>query len=227
MTYHLDFSIITPATLALLGRGLWVSLEITFVAMLCGLALGVVLALMRLSHHRVPNLIASAYINVFRSIPLVMVLLWFFLLVPQVLQQVLGVGAAIDIRMASALVAFSLFEAAYYAEIIRAGIQGIGKGQLGAAQALGMRPLQAMRYVVLPQALRSMVPILLTQGIVLFQDTSLVYVMALSDFFGKAYDLGSRTGRVVEMLLFAGVVYFLICFGCSMLFRRMSTRSSM
>lgn len=222
MTYHLDFSVITPTALAVLGRGLLVSFEITFFAMAMGLVLGILLALMRLSNRRALVFFAAGYVNVFRSIPLVMVLLWFFLLVPQFLQTVLGLGAAVDIRMTSALVAFSLFEAAYYSEIVRAGIQGISKGQMSAAQALGMRYLQAMFHVVLPQAMRSMVPILLTQGIVLFQDTSLVYVMALSDFFGKAYDIGSRSGRVVEMLLFSAAVYFLLCFGFSLLLRRVT-----
>ncbi|NDY74695.1 ABC transporter permease subunit, partial [Desulfobacter hydrogenophilus] len=150
-------------------------------------------------------------VTIFRSIPLVMVLLWFFLIVPQVLQNVLGLSPDIDIRLASAMVAFSLFEAAYYSEIIRAGIQAVPRGQVNAAFALGMSYPQAMRLIVLPQAFRAMVPLLLTQGIVLFQDTSLVYVISLADFFRTATNIGDRDGTNVEMVLFAGACYFVIC----------------
>jgi glutamate/aspartate transport system permease protein len=139
------------------------------------------------------------------------VLLWFFLIVPQVLQNVLHLSPDIDIRLASAMVAFSLFEAAYYSEIIRAGIQAVPRGQVSAAFALGMRYAQAMRYIVLPQAFRAMVPLLLTQAIVLFQDTSLVYVISLADFFRTATNIGDRDGTTVEMVLFAGACYFIIC----------------
>jgi glutamate/aspartate transport system permease protein len=140
-----------------------------------------------------------------------MVLLWFFLIVPQLLQNVLGLSADIDIRLASAMVAFSLFEAAYYSEIIRAGIQSVPRGQVNASFALGMNYAQSMRLVVLPQAFRAMVPLLLTQGIVLFQDTSLVYVISLADFFRTATNIGDRDGTNVEMVLFAGACYFVIC----------------
>ena len=122
-------------------------------------------------------------------------------------------------RLASAMVAFALFEAAYYSEIMRAGIQSIPQGQRAAALALGMTPLQAMWLVVLPQAFRNMLPLLLTQAIILFQDTSLVYVSALADFFGAAYKVGDRDGRLVELLLFAGAVYFVLCSAASSLVR--------
>jgi glutamate/aspartate transport system permease protein len=121
--------------------------------------------------------------------------------------------------MGSAIAAFALFEAAYYSEIIRAGIQSVPKGQMAAANALGMSYGQSMKLVVLPQAFRNMVPLLLTQGIILFQDTSLVYVSALADFFGTASKVGDRDGRLVEMLLFAGAVYFVLCFAVSQLVR--------
>jgi len=129
-----------------------------------------------------------------------------------------------DIRLTSALVAFALFEAAYYSEIIRAGIQSVPKGQVAAGLALGLTPGQTMRLVVLPQAFRNMVPLLLTQAIILFQDTSLVYVIGLSDFFGTAYKVGDRDGRLVELLLFAGAVYFVLCFSASQLVRRLQAR---
>ena len=152
-----------------------------------------------------------------------MVILWFYLIVPQGLKAIFGNDIG-DIRLTSALVAFALFEAAYYSEIIRAGIQSVPRGQVGAGLALGFTPGQTMRLIVLPQAFRNMTPLLLTQAIILFQDTSLVYVIGLSDFFGTAYKVGDRDGRLVELLLFAGAIYFVICFSASRLVKRMQAR---
>jgi glutamate/aspartate transport system permease protein len=208
--YELDWSSI-PGALPFLWRGMELSLAITAVAVAAGIVWGTVLAVLRLSSSRPLAAFAALYVTLFRSVPLVMVLLWFFLVVPQLLRNALHLGYATDLRLASAIVGFSLFEAAYYSEIIRAGIQSVPNGQAAAALALGMTPLQAMWNVVLPQAFRNMVPLLLTQAIILFQDTSLVYVSALADFFGAAYKVGDRDGRLVEMLLFAGAVYFVLC----------------
>ncbi len=216
MAYEFDWSSI-PGSIPFLMEGLGVSLKITVCALVVGMVWGTVLALMRLSPVAPLRWFATGYINLFRSVPLVMVLLWFFLLIPQLLQQVFSLSPATDVRLTSAMVGFALFESAYYAEIIRAGIQSVPKGQLAAATALGLSRLQAMRLVILPQALRNMVPLLLTQAIVLFQDTSLVYVSALADFFGAAYKVGDRDGRLVELLLFAGAVYFVLCFALSRL----------
>jgi len=215
MAYQFDFSTINSGTLALLGDGMMVSLKITGVAMAVGIVLGTVIALLRLSSLRVMSLAAKLYVNTFRSIPLVLVLLWFFLIVPQILQGLFGLSPGTDVRMASALVAFSMFEAAYFSEIVRAGMQSVPRGQYQAAYALGMTYGQSMRLIVLPTAFRNMTPLLLTQVIVLFQDTALVYVSALADFLGRAYGIGERDGRIVEMLLFAGAVYFVICFSVS------------
>ena len=212
--YEFDWSSI-PGALPFLWQGMKISLGITGVAVAAGIAWGTVLAVMRLSPARPVSLFATLYVSLFRSVPLVMVLLWFFLIVPSLLRDVLGLSHATDLRLASAMVAFALFEAAYYSEIMRAGIQSVSKGQRTAALALGMTPLQAMWHVVLPQAFRNMVPLLLTQAIILFQDTSLVYVSALADFFGAAYKVGDRDGRLVEMLLFAGAVYFVLCSAAS------------
>ncbi|MNY05097.1 Glutamate/aspartate transport system permease protein GltK [compost metagenome] len=220
MAYSFDFTSITPATLEVLGEGMMVSLKITVTAVVVGIVWGTILAMMRLSSFRLLNWFAQGYVTIFRSIPLVMVLLWFFLIIPQLLQKLFNLSPAADLRMTSALIAFALFEAAYYSEIIRAGIQSVSRGQMFAAQALGMTYGQTMRLVILPQAFRNMVPLLLTQGIILFQDTSLVYVSALADFFGQAYGIGERDGRIVEMLLFAGFVYFVICFSASLLVKR-------
>jgi glutamate/aspartate transport system permease protein len=208
--HHFDWSGI-PGALPTLWTGAIITFQITVIAIVCGILIGTALALLRLSGVKPLEWFARMYVTLFRSIPLVMVLLWFFLIVPQVLQNLLGLSPDIDIRLASAMVAFSLFEAAYYSEIIRAGIQAVPRGQVNAAFALGMTYGQAMKLIVLPQAFRAMVPLLLTQAIVLFQDTSLVYVIGLADFFRTAANIGDRDGTSVEMVLFAGACYFVIC----------------
>ena len=207
-----------------LMTGAKITLQITVLAIVVGIVWGTVLALFRLSGVKPLQWFASAYVTLFRSIPLVMVLLWFFLIVPQLLQNVLGLSADIDIRLASAMVAFSLFEAAYYSEIIRAGIQAVPRGQVNAAFALGMTYGQAMQLVVLPQAFRAMVPLLLTQAIVLFQDTSLVYVISLADFFRTATNIRDRDDTSVEMVLFAGACYFVICVVASALVKSLQKK---
>jgi len=216
--HEFDWSSI-PNALPFLWDGMKISLEITVAAVIFGIVWGTLLALMRLSSIKPLAWFAAGYVNLFRAIPLVMVLLWFFLIVPHLLESLFGFPRGSDMRLSSAIAGFALFEAAYYSEIIRAGIQSVPKGQMAAASALGMTYGQAMRLVVLPQAFRNMVPLLLTQGIILFQDTSLVYVSALADFFGAAYKVGDRDGRLVELLLFAGAVYFVICFTASRIVR--------
>ncbi len=219
----LDFSSI-PGALPFLWKGMLVTLRMTAVAILAGIAWGTVLAVMRTSRNGLLAWLAAAYVNAFRSIPLVMVLFWFFLVVPAVIERLFSVPRHVDTRIVSAMVAFSLFQAAYYAEIIRAGIQSVPAGQLAAALALGMTRAKAFRLVVLPQAFRAMIPVLLTQSVILFQDTSLVYVGAVADFFGAAYKVGDRDGRIVEMILFAGAVYFALSFGASRLVKRLQER---
>jgi glutamate/aspartate transport system permease protein len=221
--YDLDWSSI-PGALPFLWTGMKVTLRITLSAILAGIALGTVLAVMRLSRSRLLSWLSAAYVNTFRSIPLIMVLLWFFLIVPAVLERIFDIPRHADVRLTSAIVAFALFQAAYYAEIIRAGIQSVPSGQLAAALALGLTHGNAMRRVVLPQAFRNMIPLLLTQSVILFQDTSLVYVSALADFFGAAYKVGDRDGRLVEMLLFAGAVYFVVSYLSSRLVKRWQVR---
>ncbi len=220
--YEFDWSSI-PSALPFLWQGMMRTLQITAVAIVVGIILGTVLALLRLSKNWVLSHLAAFYVNGFRSIPLVMVLLWFYLLVPQLISSLIG-RPAIDIRLLSAFVAFALFEASYYAEIIRAGIQSVSRGQVSAGLALGMTNRQTMRLIVLPQAFRRMTPLLLTQAIILFQDTSLVYVIGLAEFFGVAYNTGNRDGTLVEMLLFAGAVYFVVSFSASMLVRTLQAR---
>jgi glutamate/aspartate transport system permease protein len=223
--YAFDWSSI-PGALPFLWTGMKVTLRITLTAIVVGIAWGTVLAILRLSSNRVLSWLSAAYVNTFRSIPLIMVLLWFFLIVPALLEAIFTIPRLADTRLTSALVAFSLFQAAYYAEIIRAGIQSVPSGQMGAALALGMTYPKAMRLVVLPQAFRNMTPLLLTQSIILFQDTSLVYVSALADFFGAAYKVGDRDGSLVEMLLFAGAVYFAASYAGSYAVKRLQRRSA-
>jgi glutamate/aspartate transport system permease protein len=220
--HDFDWSSI-PGALPILWGGMQVTIEITLVAILVGIAWGTLLALARLSGSRWLGWLAAGYVNLFRSIPLVMVILWFYLIVPQLIRALFGEVVG-DIRFASAVVAFTLFEAAYYSEIIRAGIQSVSRGQFAAAQALGLNYPQTMRLVILPQAFRNMVPLLLTQAIILFQDTSLVYVIGLADFFGAAHKVGDRDGRLVELLLFAGAIYFIICFGASTLVKQLQRK---
>ncbi|MDI1258504.1 glutamate/aspartate ABC transporter permease GltK [Aquabacterium sp.] len=223
MAYEFDWSSI-PNALPFLAEGMVVSLKITATALVVGMVWGTLLAMMRLSASAPLRWFAAGYVNLFRAVPLVMVLLWFFLVIPQLLTGFFRLDPGTDVRMTSALVGFALFESAYYAEIIRAGIQSVPKGQMAAASALGLSHGQAMRLVILPQAMRNMLPLLLTQAIVLFQDTSLVYVSALADFFGAAYKVGDRDGRLIELLLFAGAVYFVLCFALSSLVQRLQRR---
>ncbi|OCG07646.1 amino acid ABC transporter permease [Gilliamella sp. wkB178] len=204
----------------LLLSGLWLTTKITLNAVIFGIVWGTVLALMRLSNNQLLNIFAKFYVNLFRSIPLLLVLLWFYLALPQVIKYVFNLPPYADVRVVSAMIAFALFEAAYYSEIIRAGINAVAKGQYHAAYALGMTKSQTMRLIILPQAFRSMVPLLLTQGIILFQDTSLVYVMSLIDLFGASVtQIGNVQGGTVKysMIIFAAASYFIICFTASRL----------
>jgi glutamate/aspartate transport system permease protein len=169
--------------------------------------------------------LAKGYVELCRSLPLVLVIFWFYFLVPYIGAYVVGSKTPIQVgAFPSALITFTAFEAAYFAEIMRAGIQSIPKGQTAAAQALGMNYWQTMGNVVLPQAFRNMLPLLLTQTIVLFQDTSLVYVLSLTDFMGAASKVAQRDGRLVEMYIFAALVYFAVCFTASFLVRRLQRR---
>ncbi|OVE48191.1 amino acid ABC transporter permease [Chromobacterium violaceum] len=218
----MDFSQIVPA-LPGLSQGMLLTLKMLAGGVAGGVLLGILLALARLSSNKVLSGMATAYIYYFRSIPLLLVISWFYLAVPMLLNWITGnlepVGA-----FTSCLVAFVMFEAAYFAEIVRAGIQAIPKGQAGAAYALGMRYHQVMGLVVLPQALRKMLPLLLQQSIILFQDTSLVYAVGLMDFLNTARSKGDIVGLPHEFLIFAGMVYFLISFGASHLVKRLQQR---
>ncbi len=214
----LDFAFLTPQVVSsYVLKGFAFSLQLTAIAMLGGIALGTVLALMRLSSKPWLTLPAAAYVNTMRSIPLVMVILWFFLLIPLIIGRPLGAEM-------SAVITFTLFEAAYYSEIMRAGIQSIPRGQVAAGYALGMRYGQTMGLIVLPQAFRNMLPVLLTQTIILFQDTSLVYAIGAYDLLKGFEVAGKNFNRPVETYLVAAVLYFVISFSLSMLVKRLQQR---
>ncbi|WP_199219796.1 amino acid ABC transporter permease [Limnohabitans sp. Jir61] len=198
-------------------KGMLFSVELTIVATVGGIVFGTILALMRLSGNKFLELPAVIYVNGMRSIPLVMVILWFFLLIPFLIGR--SIGAEL-----SATITFVAFEAAYFSEIMRAGIQSIPRGQVMAGQALGMTYSQNMRLIVLPQAFRNMIPVLLTQTIILFQDTSLVYAIGAYDLLKGFVTAGKIYGRVEEVYILAALVYFVICFGLSALVRRLQAR---
>jgi glutamate/aspartate transport system permease protein len=219
-----DFDVIERA-LPYMGNGMLFSLGLTLLAMIGGIVIGTLLALMRLSSFKVLSAPASGYVNLLRSTPLILVIFWFYFLVPIAWKKLTGDPYAAGLGpFHSALIAFTMFEAAYYCEIIRAGIQSVPRGQVYAAYALGLTYTQAMIKVILPQAFRNMVPILLTQGIILFQDTSLVYVVGLTDFMGAASKVAQRDGRLVEMYLFAALIYFLMCYSASYLVKWLQAR---
>ena len=198
-------------------NGFWFSVQLTIIATLGGIALGTVLALMRLSGSKVLALPATIYVNGMRSIPLVMVILGFFLLMPFLIGRPIGAEL-------SAIITFVAFEAAYFSEIMRAGIQSIPRGQVHAGQAVGMTYSQNMRLIVLPQAFRNMLPILLTQTIILFQDTSLVYAIGAYDLLKGFTTAGKIYGRPEEAYILAAVVYFVICFGMSYMVKKLQAK---
>jgi glutamate/aspartate transport system permease protein len=213
---QLDLSVIGPS-LPFIWTGLLFTLKLTLIAMTGGIILGTLLALARLSPISPLAMAATWYVNLMRSIPLLMVILWFFLIIPLLTGKPMGAEN-------SAIITFTLFEAAYYSEIMRAGIQSVPRGQVMAGQAIGMTYWQTMGHVVLPQAFRNMLPILLTQTIILFQDTSLVYAIGAKDLLKAAEIAGKNYNRPVEMYIFVALVYFVICFALSRLVKHLQSR---
>ena len=220
----IDFSSITNSWGYIL-EGVKYTIELTVITAIGGLILGTGLALCRLSTAKILSEFSKLYTNLMRAVPLVLVLFWFFLLMPEVLKVLLGLDHPVMIGAEmTAIITFVLFEAAYFAEIMRAGIQSVSKGQMSAAMALGLRYGQTMRYVILPQAVRNMLPVLLTQTIILFQDTSLVYVISGNDFMGAVSKIAQRDGQLVLMYSFAAVCYLTVSVSLSMLVRRLQRK---
>jgi glutamate/aspartate transport system permease protein len=220
-----DFDVIERSFVYLFRDGMTFTLTLTAIAMAGGIVFGTLLAMMRLSRFAPLSALAGGYVNLMRSLPLVLVIFWFFFLVPWIGGWLSGSGRTMQVgAFWSAVVTFTMFEAAYYCEIMRAGIQSIPRGQVAAGQALGLNYWLTMGLVVLPQAFRNMLPVLLTQTIILFQDTSLVYVISATDFLGAAVKVANRDYRLVEMYLFAALVYFVISFAASQYVKRLQTR---
>ena len=220
----LDFDVVAR-TWPYLLTGLQYTLQLTVVAAIGGTIFGTLLAMARLSHFKPLATIAAGYVNLMRSIPLLLVIFWFYFLVPVVLQAITGSERPIQLGAdRSAYITFIMFEAAYFCEIMRAGIQSIAKGQVNAAYALGLTYRQSMQLIILPQAFRNMLPILLTQTIVLFQDVSLVSLLNVTDFVGASVKIAQRDSRVVEMYLFVAIIYFALCFILSTLVKRLQKR---
>lgn len=227
MLPDIDFNVIARSLPYLFRQGMSFTLTLTALAALGGLVLGTLLALMRLSTLPVLAPLAAGYVNLMRSLPLVLVIFWFYFLVPFVGQVILRADRPVEVgAFASALITFTLFEAAYFSEIMRAGIQSIPRGQLAAGYAIGLTYWQVMGYIIVPQAVRNMLPVILTQTIILFQDTSLVYVISITDFLGAASNVAQRDGRLIEMYVFAALVYFAISFSASRLVKSLQMRTA-
>jgi glutamate/aspartate transport system permease protein len=225
MFANFDFDVIARSWKYLFFDGLAFTLKLTALAMVGGIVIGTLLAMARLSSKRLIAMPAATYVNLIRSVPLVLVIFWFYFLGPYVGAWIIGAKDPVKVGdFASALITFVLFEAAYYCEIMRAGIQSVPRGQVWAGYALGLNYWQAMSKVVLPQAFRNMIPVLLTQTIVLFQDVSLVYVIGLPDFVGIADKVAHRDGRLTEMYLFVALVYFILCYSLSLLVKQLQQR---
>ena len=220
-----DFDVIERSLPFLFRDGMTFTLTLTAMAMTGGIVFGTLLAMMRLSSYAFLNVPAAMYVNLMRSVPLVLVIFWFYFLVPWIGGWIIGAKQTVQVgAFWSSVITFTMFEAAYYAEIMRAGIQSIPRGQVAAGYALGLNYWQTMGTIVLPQAFRNMLPVLLTQTIILFQDTSLVYVLSIVDFLGAAARIAQRDGRLVEMYLFVAVVYFIISFTLSWSVKRLQQR---
>jgi glutamate/aspartate transport system permease protein len=220
-----DWDVIRRSIPYLFKEGMTFTLTLTALAMFFGIIFGTLLAMMRLSSFKLLSYTAGAYVNLMRSVPLVLVIFWFYFLVPYIGAWILQQNEPVKVgAFLSSVITFTMFEAAYYCEIMRAGIQSIPRGQVWAGYALGLNYWQTMGNIVLPQAFRNMMPVLLTQTIILFQDTSLVYVLSITDFLGAASKVAQRDGRLVEMYLFVAVVYFLICYLLSYFVKRLQVR---
>ena len=220
-----DFDVIERSLGYLFREGMTFTVTLTLIAMTGGIIFGTLLAMMRLSSFKPVSWIAGAYVNLMRSIPLLLVIFWFFFLVPYIGAWITGASQPIRVgAWMSAVITFTMFEAAYYCEIMRAGIQSIARGQVWSGYALGLNYWQTMGHIVLPQAFRNMVPVLLTQTIILFQDTSLVYVISATDFLGAASKVANRDYRLVEMYTFVAVVYFIISYSLSLVVKQLQNK---
>ena len=193
------------------------TLRLAAPAIVLGFLLGTLVGLARLSRHGWLNWPAKIYIEFFRGVPLVMVIFWFWFIIPALAGKSLP-------EYSVALTAFIIFEAAYLAEIVRAGIQSVPRGQVEAATATGLSKIQLMRHVILPQALRNMIPALVTQFIVLLKDTSLASIIGYVDLTKAAQIVNNREIRPFELYLFIAVIYWLCSYSMSRYARHLESR---
>ncbi len=200
----------------LIGIGPFIggTLRLAIPAMILGFLLGIFVGLARLAGRRWIRVPATVYVEFFRGVPLVMVIFWIWFIIPQLLRLPIP-------EYGVALTAFVVFEAAYFGEIVRAGIQSVPRGQVEAATTLGLTATKTMAYVVLPQALRNMVPALVTQMIVLFKDTSLASIIGYVDLTKAAQIVNNREIRPFELYLFVAVVYWIFTYSMSRMARRL------
>lgn len=220
----LDFSVVLTAWPYLL-QGFWFTVQITLVGFVGGIVFGSLLAVARLSPNRVISTLATGYVTIMRSLPLILVIFWVFFLVPWAIGWITGSGRPVPVGASlTVFTTFVLFEAAYFSEIVRSGLRSISPGQFSASEALGFSKLQSYAYIIFPQAMRNVLPILVTQTIILFQDTSLVYVISATDLLGAATKIAQRDFRLVEMYLTVGVIYFVFCFAASQLVKILQDR---
>jgi glutamate/aspartate transport system permease protein len=223
---NFDFAAVIQAMPYLFGTGMTFTLTLTIAAASMGLVLGTLLAVMRLSPYRLLSIPAAVYVNTMRSIPLLLVIFWFYFLMPYIGAWITGSSRPMNVgAYKSAIITFTLFEAAYFCEIMRAGIQSVSRGQMSAGLAIGLTYGQSMKNIILPQAFRNMLPSLVTRVIILFQDTSLVYVLSLTDFLGAGAKIGQRDGRLVELYVFVALVYLVICFSASRIVKLLERRA--
>lgn len=223
---NFDFAAVIQAMPYLFGTGMTFTLTLTIAAASMGLVLGTLLAVMRLSPYRLLSIPAAVYVNTMRSIPLLLVIFWFYFLMPYIGAWITGSSRPMNVgAYKSAIITFTLFEAAYFCEIMRAGIQSVSRGQMSAGLAIGLTYSQSMKNIILPQAFRNMLPSLVTRVIILFQDTSLVYVLSLTDFLGAGAKIGQRDGRLVELYVFVALVYLVICFSASRIVKLLERRA--
>ena len=214
----MDWQVI-PDNLGFLLKGLAVTLQLALMAMVLSFPLGTLAAMARLARRPWLHWPAVLYIELVRGVPLIMVIFWFYFFLP------IFTGRPLD-NFTSALVAFIIFEGAYMAEIIRAGIQSVPRGQVDASLSTSLTTLQMMRYVILPQAFRNMLPSLVTQFIILFKDTSLAYIIGVIELTRAASIVSQREIRPFELYVFIAVVYWVFTFALSRLSRLLEIRLS-
>jgi His/Glu/Gln/Arg/opine family amino acid ABC transporter permease subunit len=221
-----DFSVVASNAKFLIIQGLigigpfiGGTLRLAIPAIVLGFVLGLFVGLGRVAHAPWIRVPVTMYVELFRGVPLVMVIFWVWIVLPQLLRTPIP-------EFGVALLAFVIFEAAYFGEIVRAGVQSVPRGQVEAATALGMTTTRTMAHVVLPQALKNMVPSLVTQMIVLFKDTSLASIIGYVDLTKAAQIVNNREIKPFELYLFIAVVYWLCTYSMSLVARRFERRAA-